>query len=75
MVSDGNADFVGDVLWLDPRAPNMCGTLPGTINHLFKTGGSHDQVGCRVRRLLQVEFRDDRRQNTAAVFAAPVRAG
>ncbi|MCC7417631.1 MAG: carboxypeptidase regulatory-like domain-containing protein [Acidobacteria bacterium] len=41
MVSDGNADFVGDVLFLDPRAPNMYGTLPGTIHHLFKMAGSY----------------------------------
>jgi hypothetical protein len=40
-VSDGNADFAGDVLWLDPRAPNMYGTVPGTIHHLFKGGGSY----------------------------------
>src|SRR6185295_12249348 len=40
-VSDGNADFAGDVLWLDPRAPNMVGTVPGTIHHIFKTGGSY----------------------------------
>ena len=40
-VSDGNADFGGDVFWLDPRAPNMEGTVPGTIHHLFKAGGSY----------------------------------
>lgn len=40
-VSDGNADFAGDVLWLDPRAPNMNGTVPGTIRHVFKAGGSY----------------------------------
>jgi hypothetical protein len=40
-VSDGNADFAGDVLYLDPRAPNMYGTIPGTIHHLFKAGGSY----------------------------------
>jgi hypothetical protein len=40
-VSDGNADFAGDVFWLDPRAPNMEGTVPGTIHHLFKAGGSY----------------------------------
>ena len=27
-VSDGNAYTAGDVLWLDPRAPNMYGTVP-----------------------------------------------
>lgn len=40
-VSVGNADFAGDVIWLDPRAPNMYGTVPGTIHHLFKAGGSY----------------------------------
>lgn len=40
-ISDGNADFAGDVLWLDPRAPNMYGTVAGTIKNLFKTGGSY----------------------------------
>lgn len=40
-VSDGNADFAGDVFWLDPRAPNMEGTIPGTIHHLFKASGSY----------------------------------
>jgi hypothetical protein len=40
-VSDGNADFAGDVFWLDPRAPNMEGVVPGTIHHLFKAGGSY----------------------------------
>jgi hypothetical protein len=40
--SDGNADFQGDVLYLDPRAPNMYGTQPGTIHNLFKGAGSHD---------------------------------
>ena len=41
-VSDGNADFAGDVLWLDPRAPNMYGTVPGTIHHIFKMAGSYE---------------------------------
>jgi hypothetical protein len=40
-VSDGNADFAGDVLWLDPRAPNMEGTIPGTIHHIVKAAGSY----------------------------------
>lgn len=39
-VSDGNADFAGDVFWLDPRSPNIAGTVPGTIHHLFKASGS-----------------------------------
>jgi len=40
--SDSNADFQGDVLWLDPRAPNQYGKQPGSIAHLFKMGGSYD---------------------------------
>ena len=39
--SDGNADFQGDVLFLDPRAPNQYGTQPGLIRHLVKAGGSY----------------------------------
>jgi len=40
--SDSNADFQGDVLYLDPRAPNQYGRQPGSITHLFKMGGSYD---------------------------------
>lgn len=39
--SDGNADFQGDVLFLDPRAPNAYGTQPGNIKHLAKVAGSY----------------------------------
>ncbi len=39
--SDSNADFQGDVLFLDPRAPNQYGTQPGLIRHLFKGAGSY----------------------------------
>jgi Carboxypeptidase regulatory-like domain len=39
--SDSNADFAGDVLWLDPRAPNVEGKQPGSIDHLFKFAGSY----------------------------------
>ena len=40
--SDSNADFQGDVLWLDPNAPFQYGRQPGSIVHLFKMGGSYD---------------------------------
>jgi hypothetical protein len=39
--SDSNADFQGDVLWLDPRAPNQYGRQPGSIEHLFKAATSY----------------------------------
>lgn len=39
--SDSNADFQGDVIWLDPRAPNQLGRQPGLISHLLKFGGSY----------------------------------
>lgn len=39
--SDGNADFQGDVLFLDPRAPNQYGTQPGLISHLAKGSASY----------------------------------
>ena len=40
--SDSNADFQGDALFLDPRAPFQYGRQPGSIRHLFKMGGSYD---------------------------------
>lgn len=39
--SDSNADFAGDDLQYDPRAPNNYGTLNGTIEHLAKLTGSY----------------------------------
>lgn len=39
--SDSNADFAGDVLWLDPRAINVDGTQAGSIDHLLKLAGSY----------------------------------
>ena len=39
--SDSNADFQGDVLYLDPRAPGQFARQPGSIPHLFKVGGSY----------------------------------
>ena len=40
--SDGNADFQGDWLAIDPRAPHMYGPQAGNIEHLFKAFGSYD---------------------------------
>jgi hypothetical protein len=39
--SDSNADFQGDVDYLDPRAPNQFGTQPGLIRHLAKGAASY----------------------------------
>jgi hypothetical protein len=39
--SDSNADFQGDVLYLDPRAPNAYGRQPGNIPHVLKFAGSY----------------------------------
>jgi hypothetical protein len=39
--SDSNADFQGDVIYLDPRAPNQYGTQPGLIRHVLKGAGSY----------------------------------
>jgi len=52
--SDSNADFQGDVLWLDPRAPNQYARQPGMIEHLAKAGGSYSfnfglEVGANFR--------------------------
>ncbi len=52
--SDANFDGAGDVVFLDPRAPNRTGTLPGLVEHLFKVHGSYDwdngfQVGGSYR--------------------------
>lgn len=40
--SDGNADYQGDWIALDPRAPNAYGKQPGNIKHLIKAYGSYD---------------------------------
>lgn len=40
--SDGNADFQGDFVAIDPRAPNMYGRQAGNIEHQFKAYGSYD---------------------------------
>jgi len=39
--SDSNADFQGDVVWLDPRAPGTYGDQPGNMEHLVKLFGSY----------------------------------
>ena len=39
--SDSNADFQGDELFLDPRAPNQYARQPGLIPHVFKMAGSY----------------------------------
>jgi hypothetical protein len=39
--SDSNADFQGDLIELDPRAPNQYATMPGNIDHLVKFAGSY----------------------------------
>jgi len=39
--SDSNADFQGDVLYLDPLAPDTYKRQPGTVPHLFKVAGSY----------------------------------
>ncbi len=39
--SDSNADFQGDWIALDPRAPNQYTTQPGNIDHLLKLAGSY----------------------------------
>jgi hypothetical protein len=47
--SDSNADFQGDVLFLDPGAPDSFGRQPGSIRHLLKFAGSYDfDFGLRV---------------------------
>ena len=52
--SDSSADFQGDVIWLDPRAPRQWGDQPGSIAHLFKISTSYHwdagfQVGANWR--------------------------
>lgn len=39
--SDSNADYQGDWLALDPRAPNAYGPQPGNIKHQFKAYGTY----------------------------------
>ena len=47
--SDSNADFQGDVIWLDPRAPNQFDRQPGNITHLLKGALSYSfQFGLQL---------------------------
>lgn len=39
--SDSNFDGAGDVIFLDPRAPNITGITAGLVEHLFKLHGSY----------------------------------
>ena len=39
--SDSNADFQGDWLAIDPRAPNMWGKQAGNVKHQFKALGAY----------------------------------
>jgi len=39
--SDSNADYQGDVFYLDPRAPNVYGPQPGNVKYLAKMAGSY----------------------------------
>ncbi|WP_395942646.1 carboxypeptidase regulatory-like domain-containing protein [Brevundimonas sp.] len=40
--SDSNADYQGDLIFLDPRAPNASGNQPGNIEHQFKAYGGYE---------------------------------
>jgi hypothetical protein len=40
--SDSNADFQGDWIALDPRAPNLYADQPGNIEHQLKAYGAYD---------------------------------
>lgn len=40
--SDSNADYQGDWIALDPRAPNVYGPQAGNIEHQFKAYGSYE---------------------------------
>ena len=68
--SDSSADFQGDVIWLDPRAPHQWGEQPGSIAHLFKVSTSYlwdrgFQIGANWRwnsgTLASRTFRSSRR--------------
>lgn len=40
--SDSNADYQGDLIFLDPRAPNASGPQPGNIEHQFKAYAGYE---------------------------------
>jgi hypothetical protein len=40
--SDSNADYQGDLIFLDPRAPNAYGDQPGNIEHQFKAYAGYE---------------------------------
>ena len=40
--SDSNADYQGDLIFLDPRAPNAYGPQPGNIEHQFKAYAGYE---------------------------------
>ena len=48
--SDSNADFQGDVLFLDPRAPNQYGTQPGLIraHHQGRRAPTRSTIGLQL---------------------------
>ena len=79
--SDGNADFQGDLYFLDPRAPNQYGPQPGLIRHLFKGGGSYAMdnglqfgatMGYNAGVLTSTTYRQSSRNLPARVTAAQV---
>ena len=74
--SDSNADFQGDVLELDPRAPNQYGRQPGSIEHLFKMSGLvRVQQRPRARRRLPLELGHDRQPDLPRVGPQPADSG
>src|SRR3546814_5048942 len=51
--SDGNADFQGDWIALDPRAPNQWGPQPGNIEHQFKRSEEHTS---ELQSLMRISY-------------------
>ena len=74
--SDSNADFQGDVLFLDPRAPNQYGTQPGLIRNIIKGAGSYTfdmglQLGATMSWNCSGEAPAAGRQTAVAVSRRP----